>query len=207
MADVRRRKSRLHELNLRLSATASKSSSVLSPFHYAWITGNPTVTFRVLIGFKLTDRRPPCKSLSSEKHKISGRAQESALPDLIRISIHAAVASRLVVPALAEPDIHLRSKTRKSPHRRLSLCSLPVPKQFRVSLRSLISFAQSANGGTWQPAHRNNQSAEITGHQMRSTGKFHRRYQSRSHSPVSAITYELGAPLLGFVRQCRMPRP
>jgi hypothetical protein len=56
----------------------------------------------------------------------------------------------------AGPDIHLLSKTPKSPHRRLSLCSLPVPKQFEESLRSLISFAQSPYGGTWQPAHRNN---------------------------------------------------
>ena len=56
----------------------------------------------------------------------------------------------------AGPDIHLLSKTPKSPHRRLSLCSLPVPKQFEVSLGSLISFAQSAIDGTWQPAHRNN---------------------------------------------------
>ena len=53
----------------------------------------------------------------------------------------------------AGPDIHLLSKTPKSPHRRLSLCSLPVPKQFEESLRSLISFAQSPIGGTWQPAH------------------------------------------------------
>ena len=30
----------------------------------------------------------------------------------------------------AEPDIHLLSKAPESPHRRLSLCSLPVPKQF-----------------------------------------------------------------------------
>jgi hypothetical protein len=56
----------------------------------------------------------------------------------------------------AGPDIHLLSKTPKSPHRRLSLCSLPVPKQFGESLGSSISFAQSPNGGTWQPAQRNN---------------------------------------------------
>src|SRR5262249_32681791 len=37
-------------------------------------------------------------------------------------------------------------------HRRLSLCSLPVPKQSEESLRSSISFAQSAICGTWQPA-------------------------------------------------------
>src|ERR1700733_7840857 len=48
------------------------------------------------------------------------------------------------------------SKTSKSPHRRLSLCSLPAPKQFNVSLRSVTSFAQWAIGGAWQSAHRKN---------------------------------------------------
>jgi hypothetical protein len=96
----------------------------------------------------------PCKSLSSEKHNISGRAPESALRDLIRISCYAVFASRLGVPALAEPDIHLLSKTPRSPHRRLSLCSLPVPKQFGGSLWSVTSFAQSPTCGIWQPAHR-----------------------------------------------------
>ena len=100
------------------------------------------------------DRRHPCKSVSSEKRTISGRALESALHDVIRTYPYAVVASRLMVPALAEPDIHLLSKTPRSPHRRLSLCSLPVPKQFGESLWSLMSFAQSPTGGTWQPAHR-----------------------------------------------------
>src|SRR5260370_28329506 len=36
----------------------------------------------------------------------------------------------------AEPDIYLLSKTPKSPHRRLSLCSLPAPKQTDGSLGS-----------------------------------------------------------------------
>jgi len=63
-------------------------------------------------------------------------------------------ASRLVVPAHAEPDIHLLSRAPRSRHRRLSLCSLPVPKQFVESLESWNSFAQSAIGRTWQPAHR-----------------------------------------------------
>jgi len=100
------------------------------------------------------DWRHPCKSSVKGKHEIPGRAQESAQLDLIRTFPSAAVASWLVVPALAEPDIHLLSKTPKSPHRRLSLCSLPVPKQFEESLWSLISFTQPPNGGTWQPAHR-----------------------------------------------------
>src|SRR5260370_25246015 len=53
----------------------------------------------------------------------------------------------------AEPDIHLLSQTPRSRHRRLSLCSLPVPKQFVESLGSLISFTQSATCRTWQSAH------------------------------------------------------
>ena len=56
------------------------------------------------------------------------------------------------VPAFAEPDIHSLSRAPKGLHRRLSLCSLPVPKQSEGSLGSLISVAQSANCRTWQPA-------------------------------------------------------
>jgi len=56
------------------------------------------------------------------------------------------------VPAFAEPDIHCLSQARMGRPRRLSLCSLPVPKQFEESLGSWISFAQSATCGTWQPA-------------------------------------------------------
>jgi len=41
----------------------------------------------------------------------------------------------------------------EEPRRRLSLCSLPVPKQFVVSLRSLISFAQWPTCRTWQSAY------------------------------------------------------
>jgi hypothetical protein len=37
-------------------------------------------------------------------------------------------------------------------HRRLSLCSQPIPKQFEEGPRSLICIAQSAIGRTWQPA-------------------------------------------------------
>src|ERR1700679_395300 len=38
----------------------------------------------------------------------------------------------------AEPDIHLLSQAPESRHRRLSLCSLPVPKQFEESLGSRL---------------------------------------------------------------------
>jgi hypothetical protein len=64
----------------------------------------------------------------------------------------ATCASRRLVPAFAEPDIHSLSRAPKGLHRRLSLCSLPVPKQSEGSLWSLISVAQSATCGTWQPA-------------------------------------------------------
>jgi hypothetical protein len=37
-------------------------------------------------------------------------------------------------------------------HRRLSVCSLPVPKQSEGSLGSFISVAQSVSDGTWQSA-------------------------------------------------------
>ncbi len=34
----------------------------------------------------------------------------------------------------------------------IELYSLPVPKQFVMTLREYFPFAQAANGGTWQPA-------------------------------------------------------
>jgi hypothetical protein len=65
----------------------------------------------------------------------------------------ATYASRHRFLLSAEPDIHLLSQTPKSRHKRLSLCSLPVPKQFVEGLGRLISFAQSATCRTWQSAH------------------------------------------------------
>jgi hypothetical protein len=47
----------------------------------------------------------------------------------------------------AEPDIHLQSETPRSPHRRLSLGSLPVPKQFGVSLGSLTPLPSRPHAG------------------------------------------------------------
>ena len=61
-------------------------------------------------------------------------------------------ASRRCFLLFAEPDIHLLSRAPKGRHRRLSLCSLPVPKQTGGSLWSSISFAQSATCRTWQSA-------------------------------------------------------
>ncbi|SRR5229473_1843342 len=78
-----------------------------------------------------------------------GRACKSMLQDVLR----AQCASRHRFLRSAEPDIHLLSQTPKSRHRRLSLCSLPVPKQFVESLGRVISFAQSATCRTWQSAH------------------------------------------------------
>jgi hypothetical protein len=81
------------------------------------------------------------------------RALESAHSSLFRMS-PAQLCLSAVGSCHAEPDIHLLSQAPRSRHRRLSLCSLPVPKQFVESLESLHSVAQSATGGTWQPAHR-----------------------------------------------------
>ena len=94
----------------------------------------------------------PCKSLSRENRTLLTRAtEERALPKL-QGPAGARVASRRLVPAFAEPDIHSLSRAGEGRHRRLSLGSLPVLKQFEESLGSLISVAQSANGRTWQPA-------------------------------------------------------
>src|SRR3982074_40538 len=67
----------------------------------------------------------------------SGRAQESAI-SLIRIRGYATVPLGWWFLLSAEPDIHLLSETPKSPHKRLSLCSLPVPKQTDGSLWSCL---------------------------------------------------------------------
>jgi len=71
-----------------------------------------------------------------------------------RIPQLATCASRRWFLPFAEPDIHLLSPAPWGLLRRLSLCSLPVPKQSEGSLGSLISSAQSATCGTWQPARR-----------------------------------------------------
>lgn len=65
------------------------------------------------------------------------RALESALL-MIKIFVAHECLSADGSCVLAEPDIHLRSKTPQSPRRRLSLCSLPVPKQMVDSLGSCL---------------------------------------------------------------------
>src|ERR1700693_1575253 len=100
----------------------------------------------------LPGSRHPCKSLSRGKHSSPdarfGGARTN-VPASIRSS-HLCLSA--VVPAFAEPDIHSLSRAPEGRHRRLSLCSLPVLKQFEESLGSVISLAQSAKGRTWQPA-------------------------------------------------------
>ena len=102
---------------------------------------------------KLPVCRPPCKSFVKLRHGCPGHARESVQVNSPRMFHTQKYASRHRFLRSAEPDIHLLSRTPKSRHRRLSLCSLPVPKQFVESLESLISFAQSAKCRTWQSAH------------------------------------------------------
>ncbi len=81
--------------------------------------------------------RHPCKSSVKKKaRECWSRSGERAFI-LIRPSA-CACASRLVVPAPAGPDIHLLPRAPKSRRRRLSLCSLPVPKQCEGSLGSFL---------------------------------------------------------------------
>ena len=76
----------------------------------------------------------------------SWRARESAQDEASRThSSRVYLSAR--VPVFAEPEIHSLSQATEGRHRRLSLCSLPVLKQFGESLGSLISFAQSATAG------------------------------------------------------------
>src|SRR5579859_4465556 len=85
---------------------------------------------------KLTSSAHLCKSKSRKKHRRPWRARESA--HLIESGWPLRISGLSAVDSCtdAEPYIHLRPRTPKSRRRRLSLCSLPVPKQFVVSLRS-----------------------------------------------------------------------
>ena len=57
-----------------------------------------------------------------------------------------------MVPAFAEPDIHSLSQALADRHRRLSVCSLPVLKQFGESLGSFDVRRSVGNRRTWQSA-------------------------------------------------------
>ncbi len=88
----------------------------------------------------------PCKSLSREKTTLPTRATEERAKSIMQNSAasHVCLSACWLLPS-AEPDIHSLSRAPKGLHRRLSLCSLPVPKQSEGSLWSLIFVAQSAN--------------------------------------------------------------
>src|SRR5215469_9462629 len=102
---------------------------------------------------KLPYCRHPCKSVVKRKTRgLKARSGERALVGQ-NLSLRNSASRRRVAAFLAEPDIHLRSRAPESRHRRLSLCSLPVPKQFGESLGRVTSFAQSAISRTWQSAH------------------------------------------------------
>ena len=90
-----------------------------------------------------TDRHP-CKSLSRENTRLLTRARRSAQesfqqnPQLARVPLGSGSCLRRTRHPFAVSGPEGR-------HRRLSLCSLPVPKQFEGSLGSLRSVAQSVN--------------------------------------------------------------
>jgi hypothetical protein len=86
-----------------------------------------------------TDDRHPCKSLVKGKARaLRARSGESALLVQSRsAAAHVCLsADGSCIPA--EPDIHLLPQAAKSRRRRLSLCSLPVPKQSEESLGSCL---------------------------------------------------------------------
>ena len=94
------------------------------------MTGNPEVT-----GLGKSCRHP-CKSLSRENVVLpKARSGERARRLFQELQL-ARVASRHWFLLYAEPDIHSLSWALGGRHRRLSLCSLPVLKQFGESLGS-----------------------------------------------------------------------
>src|SRR5436309_7329956 len=108
---------------------------------YSRMTGKPSP-----IGLrKVPDH--PCKSfVKGEKDSPDARLGGARTIEAIRTrSSHVCLSA--VVPAFAEPAIHSLSQVHADRHRRLSVCSLPVLKQFEESLGSLISVAQSATAG------------------------------------------------------------
>jgi hypothetical protein len=91
-----------------------------------------------LQGTKCPYCRHPCKSLSREKHESSVRALESAL--LVRSG---AAAAHVRLSAVGSCTLQNRTSIcclglRGSRRRRLSLDSLPVPKQYEESLGSRL---------------------------------------------------------------------
>jgi predicted sugar kinase len=91
--------------------------------------------------------RHPCKSFVKAKKILLTRASEERARVVPARTRSSHVCLLAMVPAFAEPDIHSLSQILADRHRRLSVCSLPVLKQFGESLGSLISVAQSATAG------------------------------------------------------------
>jgi len=79
---------------------------------------------------------------SREKRRCPWRARESARWSNQDLPLRISGLSAGGPCSRAEPDIYLQPRAPRSLRRRSSVCSLPVPKQFVVSLWSLSSFAQ-----------------------------------------------------------------
>ena len=77
------------------------------------------------------DIRHSCKLSVKWRHGVSRARSRERTSHPIQDVQYANDASRHRFLRSAKPDIHLLSQTPKSRHRRLSLCSLPVPKQIR----------------------------------------------------------------------------
>jgi hypothetical protein len=97
------------------------------------------------------DCRHPCKSLSRGNALLLTRASEERAKTYKQIPQRALYASRPLVPAFAEPDIHSLSRARR-PSQMIEFVFAASPETIRRSLGSLNSFAQSATCRTWQPA-------------------------------------------------------
>jgi hypothetical protein len=76
---------------------------------------------------------------------VAGRARESALFLVKIFSSHRCLSA--LVPAFAEPDIHLLPRAGEGLRRRLSWCSLPVPKQSVESLKRVLNLCRSLGKG------------------------------------------------------------
>jgi hypothetical protein len=85
-----------------------------------------------------------------EKTWVARRARESAHSSDAEPLSSRFASRRWFLPSQNQTSI--RCLGPEGRHRRLSVCSLPVLKQSEGSLGSLISFAQSVSGRTWQSA-------------------------------------------------------
>jgi hypothetical protein len=93
-------------------------------------------------------------SQCQEKKQFSWRAtEERAKQSIFGVSGSQSCASRQwFLPSQNQTSICCLGPG--GPHRRLSLCSLPVPKQSVGASADCSAVAQSATCRTWQPAHR-----------------------------------------------------